>query len=91
MPNPNEPNPNQPMRRPQWQRPETGQSAQAAQRRTRQPWGIAFVLFLAGFVVLVVVGKLNVSRLTADVLKGVGAGLCLAAFVIARRARRTGR
>lgn len=89
MPNPNEPNPNEELRAPQWQRPETGQSAQAARRRTRQPWGIAFVLFLAGFVLLVLVGRLHVSRLTADVLKGVGAGLCLAAFVIARRARRT--
>jgi hypothetical protein len=91
MPNPNEPNPNQEMRAPQWQRPETGQSAQAAQRRRGQPWGIAFVLFLAGFVSLVVVGKLHVSRLTADALKGVGAGLCLAAFVIARRVQRAAR
>jgi hypothetical protein len=91
MPNPNEPDSNDQARGKELQPGGNGESPNPERRRDRQPWGIAFVLFLGGFVLLVVVGKLNVSRLTADVLKGVGAGLCLAAFVIARRAQRTAR
>src|ERR1700724_756236 len=52
------------------------------------PWGISFVLFLVGFVLLVVLARLNLSRLTTDVMRGVAAGLCVAAFVIARRGQR---
>jgi hypothetical protein len=65
--------------------------AQTDRRRNAQPWGLSFVLFLLGFVLLVVLGKLNLSRLTANLLRILAAGLCVAAFVIARRAQRAGR
>ena len=63
-----------------------------AQREHRNaPWGIPFALFLLGFVIFVVLARLNLSRLTTDVLRGVAAGLCVAAFVIARRGQRVAR
>ena len=67
----------------------TSSGAQRAHRNA--PWGISFVLFLLGFVLLVVLARLNLSRLTTDVLRGVAAGLCVAAFVIARRGQRVAR
>ena len=65
--------------------------AQPGRRRDAPPWGLSFVLFLLGFALLVVLAKLNLSRLTVDVLRGLAAGLCVAAFVIARRAQRAAR
>jgi hypothetical protein len=65
--------------------------AQRERGRGAQPWGLSFVLFLLGFALLVVLAKLNLSRLTVDVLRGVAAGLCVAAFVAARRAQRAAR
>jgi hypothetical protein len=90
----NEQSANEPTRGEESQRHETGASASpGAQRehRNAQPWGISFVLFLLGFVLLVALSRLNLSRLTTDVLRGVAAGLCVAAFVIARRGQRVAR
>ena len=74
-------------------RDETGASTSPGARAERRnaPWGISFVLFLLGFVLLVVLARLNLSRLTTDVMRGVAAGLCVAAFVIARRGQRVAR
>ncbi len=91
----NERSANEPTRGQESQRHETGAStspgAQRDRQRTAQPWGISFVLFLLGFALLVVLARLNLSRLTTDVLRGVAAGLCVAAFVIARRGQRVAR
>jgi hypothetical protein len=65
--------------------------AQRDRGPSAQPWGLSFVFFLLGFALLVVLAKLNLSRLTVDVLRGVAAGLCVAAFVTARRAQRAAR
>jgi hypothetical protein len=65
--------------------------AGSGRKRIAQPWGISFLLFLLGFVLLVVLGKLNLSRLTADVLRVLAAGLCIAAFLIARRGQKAAR
>jgi hypothetical protein len=89
MPTPNDSNPNQNLHAPQLRHLEATPTPQAAKRRTRPPWGFAFLFFLAGFVLLVVLSKLSIARVTADVLKAVAAGLCVAAFVIARRAQRS--
>jgi hypothetical protein len=90
MQSPNEPSANEELHR-----GEGGASnspgAQPDRRREAQRWRFSFVLFLLGFVLLVVLGKLEVSRLAADVLRGVAAGLCIATFVIARRAQRAAR
>jgi hypothetical protein len=58
------------------------------ENRHAQPWGLSFILFLLGFVLLVVLAKLKLSRMSADVLRGLAAVLCIAAFVIARRTPR---
>lgn len=89
----NERSANEPTRGEESLRDETGASTSpGAQRKHRNaPWGISFVLFLLGFVLLVVLARLNLSRLTTDVLRGVAAGLCVAAFVIARRGQRVAR
>jgi len=65
--------------------------AQSDRRRNAQPWGVPFVLFLPGFMLLVALGKLKISRLTADLVRGLAAGPCVAAFVIAHRAQRAAR
>jgi hypothetical protein len=87
--------PNEPSDTGESRRGESGASgspgAQPDRRREAQPWRFSFILFLLGFVLLVVLGKLEISRLAADVLRGVAAGLCIAAFVIARGAQRAGR
>jgi len=74
-------------------RHETSVSTSSGAQRARRnaPWGISFVLFLLGFVLLVVLARLNLSRLTTDVLRGVAAGLSVAALVIARRGQRVAR
>jgi hypothetical protein len=87
--------PNEPSANGESPRSESGASgspgAQPELRREAQPWRFSFVLFLLGFVLLVVLGKLEISRSAADVLRGVAAGLCIATFVIARRAQRAAR
>jgi hypothetical protein len=90
MQSPNEP------RRPAEARQDEGGAWQSGDapyiaRREAQAWKLSFVLFVLGFLLLVVVGKLNVSRLTTNMVRGVAAGLCVAAFVIARRAQRVRR
>jgi hypothetical protein len=95
MQSPNEPRANEELHREESRRGESGASsspgAQRNRRRAAQPWRFSFILFLLGFVLLVVLGKLNLSRLTADLLRIVATGLCIAAFVIARRAQRAAR
>jgi hypothetical protein len=87
--------PNEPSRQLESRQDESGawQSGDApyAARREAQAWKLSFVLFVLGFLLLVVVGKLNVSRLTTNMVRGVAAGLCVAAFLIARRAQRVRR
>jgi len=95
MPSPNEPSATGESRRGESHHGESAAAnssgAQSDRRRNAQPWGISFVLFLLGFMLLVLLGKLKISRLTADLLRGLAAGLCVAAFVIARRAQRAAR
>jgi hypothetical protein len=91
MPSPNEPNGNDKPRTDEFQRAEIKPGSTPPNRPRGQPWGIPFALFLLGFALLVALGKLNLSRLVADVLRGVGIGLCVAGFVIARRGQRATR
>lgn len=95
MPSPNEPSAIGESHRAEFQRGDNGTSKsagiQAVRRRNAQPGGILFVLFLAGFVLLIVLGKFNLLQLTMDVLRSIAAGLCVVAFVIARRAQRVPR
>ena len=90
----NEPSANEELHRGESRRDESvassSRGAQRDRRREAQPWRLSFVLFLLGFVLLVVLAKVNLSRLTADLLRVLAAGLCIAAFVIARRAQRAG-
>lgn len=65
--------------------------AQPESAREAQSWVFAFILFLLGFLLLVVMAKLKISRFTADVLRGLAAALCVAAFLIARRGQKVAR
>jgi hypothetical protein len=89
----NERSASEPTRGEESQRHETGAltSPAAQPENGNARWGIPFALFLLGFVLFVVLARLNLSRLTTDVLRGVAAGLCVAAFVIARRGQRVAR
>lgn len=91
MPSRNEPNAKGDADAKEFQHAERESSGTQADGTRRQPWGIPFALFLSGFVLLVVLAKLNLARVTADVLRGAGVGLCIAAFVIARRGQRAAR
>lgn len=97
MPNPNEPVAAE--KSPGTEPPHAGtpgvnldaQEQRNERSRGPQPWGLAFALFALGFVALVVMSKLKLSPIAAGLVKGVAAGLCVAAFVIARRARKVPR
>jgi len=51
-------------------------------------WKLTFGLFAAGFVLLVIAAKLQLTAAFDWALKGVGAAACAGAFLLARRAQR---
>ena len=53
----------------------------------QQPWALSFALFAAGFVILIVAGKIGSAALWSHVLKGFGVALCVVGFLLARRDR----
>jgi len=63
-------------------------SAPPARGVRQQPWAISFVLFAAGFVMLIVASKIAPTALWGPVLKGFGAASCVVGFLLARRDRR---
>ena len=52
-----------------------------------QPWAVSFALFAAGFVILIVAGKIGSAPLWSLVLKGFGVAFCVVGFLFARRDR----
>ena len=65
-----------------------GEPGDARDPRHEKPWGLAFVLFLLGFVALIVLSKVHLSGGTTNVLRVLAAGLCVSAFLIARTQRK---
>lgn len=53
----------------------------------QQPWALSFALFAAGFVVLIVAGKIGSTAPWSLVLKAFGVAFCVVGFLLARRDR----
>ena len=51
----------------------------------QQQWALPFTLFIAGFVILIVASKGTIAALPGYLLKGLGAALCVAGFLLVRR------